>query len=94
MNTHDDEITSQSEKTNSQVWEPESPFLSDPIPRENPPVSAAVAFGPQSEIESPFTSEYALDGEVVPSYKAVQFARLHLRSRDKAVENLRTGRLP
>lgn len=76
MDNRDEETPALSANTNSQVWEPETPFLSDPITRENTLVSAAVAFGPQSELESPFTSEYALAGEVIPSYKAEQFARM------------------
>jgi hypothetical protein len=76
MNTQDEETPGSSANTAAQIWEPESPFLSDLPSRENASVSAAVAFGPQTELESPFTSEYALDGEVIPSYKAEQFARL------------------
>jgi hypothetical protein len=76
MNTQDEATPGSSANTISQIWEPESPFLSDLPSGENASVSAAVAFGPQSELESPFTSEYALDGEVIPSYKAEQFARL------------------
>lgn len=57
------------------AWEPESPFLPDPVAAGRPALSAAIAFGPPSEIESPFTSEYALEGEAIPGPQAEQFAR-------------------
>ena len=72
----DEQTIVQTENAVSQTWEVESPFLSDPVSHENTPFSAALAFGPQNEIESPFTSEYTLAGEVIPSYKAEQFARM------------------
>jgi len=72
----DEQTIVQPENAVPQMWEPETPFLSDPFPRENPSVSAATAFGPSFELESPFTSEYALEGENIPSPQAEQYARL------------------
>jgi len=68
----------QAENFATQVWEPETPFLSDPLPRENEnsAISPATAFGPSYEIESPFTSEYTLEGENISNPQAEQFAQL------------------
>lgn len=76
MNTVEDK-TEASQEHALPEWEPESPFLSDPVPTRQRVLSAAVAFGPIAEAESPFASEYfAVEGEGVPNPQAEQFARL------------------
>lgn len=58
------------------TWQPETPFLPDLAALRPAPLSPARAFGPARELESPFTSEYALEGGAQPVPGAERYARL------------------